>query len=594
MKIKTYTIGILTAAVLSLLQATTSAASPPGLTANSGAPMPEQGVVVALKAPATDAVRPEASPAQAAAPRFEVTVAPEAHAGPLTGRLVVAVSKRESPEPRLLIAPRGPAIFGVDLEAYKPGTVAVVDDGAIGYPFDLSELPPGEYWAQAVINVYEQVRRADGHTLWLPMNDGRQESFNVRPGNLYSDVQRFVVGEDGTVSLVVRHVIPSRNPPADTEWVKRVSIQSRLLTEFWGRPIHIHATVLLPKGFDKNPDVRYPAIYTFGHNVPFGFMTDSTRVRGLGQIDPVRGVETGYDFYKSWIADDFPRVVAISFQQQTPYFPDSYSTNSVNNGPYEDALLKEVIPYLEEKFRLIPESYARIVEGASTGGWQALALQLRNPDFFGGAWVLQPDPIDFRRYLLVNIYEDENAFEIPEGMFTTAERPFRRSVEGQPLWSLRQLSRFEAVLGSRGRSGFQLAGWESVYGPIGEDGYPRPLWDPLTGEIDREVAHYMRDNGHDLRAYAEREWERIGPKLAGKLHFFVPDMDDFYLNVAMYLFEDFLKGATNPRHEPSFTYGRPMKGHSWHDHTWAEMVRRMAEHIRRNAPAGAASAGWWN
>lgn len=591
MRLKTLSLGILTAAVLASLQATPAAAAPPGLAASFASATTTQDVALAAPMPATDGTRAEPSPARAA-PRFEVTVAPEAHAGPLTGRLIVAISNRESPEPRLLISPRGPAIFAVDLEGFRPGAVAVVDDRAISYPFDLPELPPGEYWAQAIINVYEQVRRADGHTLWLPMNDGRQEPFNAKAGNLYSDVQRFVVGEDRTVRLEVRHVIPQRDLPPDTEWIKRVKIQSRLLTEFWGRPIYIHATVLLPKGFDENPNVRYPAIYTFGHNVPFGFTTDSTRVRGLGRIDPVTGVETGYDFYKSWIADDFPRVVAISFQQQTPYFPDSYSTNSANNGPYEDALLKEVIPYLEERFRLIPEPYARIVEGASTGGWQALALQLRNPDFFGGAWVLQPDPIDFRRYLLVNIYEDENAFEVQEGMFTKAERPFRRTVEGQVVWTMRQLSRFEAVLGSRGRSGYQLNGWESVYGPVGEDGYPKPLWDPLTGKIDRDVAHYMRDNGYDLRAYAEREWARIGPKLAGKLHFFVPDMDDFYLNVAMYLFEDFLEGVTNPSHEPSFTYGRPKKGHSWHAYTWAETVRQMAAHIRRNAPAGA-SAAWW-
>lgn len=539
------------------------------------------------------------APADAQTPTFEVTVSPDVSSQPLTGRLIVAVSTNADYEPRLLVSPRGPAIFGIDLEQLEPGGTAVVDGSAVGYPFGLEALPPGDYHVQAIVNVYEQVNRADGHTLWLPMNDGRQQFFNNRPGNLYSEVRPVTLGGDGdgaageaagdVVRLVVDQVIPGREGPPDTEWIRRVRIRSDMLSEFWGRPIHVHATVLLPRGYDDDPDARYPAIYTFGHSVPFGFSTDSTRFRNLGEIHPVTGVETGYDFYRSWIEEDFPRVIAISFQQQTPYFPDSYSVNSANNGPYGDAMVQEVIPALEEQFRILAEPHARIVEGASTGGWQTLALQLRNPDFFGGAWVLQPDPIDFRRYLLVDIYEDDNAFEIPEGMFITAERPFRRSTEGQPLWSMRQLSRFEAVLGSRGRSGFQLGGWEAVYGPAGEDGYPRPLWDPLTGEIDRDVAHYMRDNGYDLRAYAERNWDELGPKLEGKLHFFVPDMDDFYLNVAMYRFEEFLRD-TDPDYPATFVYGRPMKGHSWHDHTWAEMVRRMAEHIERNAPAGARPA----
>jgi hypothetical protein len=298
------------------------------------------------------------------------------------------------------------------------------------------------------------------------------------------------LGPGATLRVVVNHLIAPSAKPADTEWVKRVRIQSQKLTEFWGRPVFIHATVLLPRGYADHTDARYPALYTLGHSVPFSFSTDSTRARGLGTINPVTGTETGFDFYRAWVSDSFPRVVAISFEQQTPYFPDAYSVNSVNNGPYGDAVVEEVIPWLEEHFRLIPRPYARIVEGASTGGWQTLALQLQHPDFFGGAWVLQPDPIDFRRNLLVNNYADSSAFVVPTGPFTAAERPFRRTTEGQTVWSMRELSRFEEVLGTRGRSGYQLEGWEAVYGPAGADGYPRPLWNKLTGAIDREVAVY--------------------------------------------------------------------------------------------------------
>jgi len=522
----------------------------------------------------------------AQAPRFEVVIPAATRQAPLTGRLVLVVAKRDSPEPRLTISPSGPAMFAVDLEQLAPDRPAVIDGTSLGFPRPLAELAPGDYFVQAVVNVYEEVRRVDGHRIWVHLNDGSQETFQIAAGNLYSDVQPVRVGAGGTVRVTVNHVIPARPKPADSEWVKRVQIQSAKLTAFWGKPVFINATVLLPRGYADQPEVRYPAVYTLGHSVPFSFSTDSARARGLGTINPVTGTEPGFDFYRAWSSDDFPRMIAISFEQQTPYFPDSYSVNSANNGPYGDAIVEEVIPWLEKRFRIIARPYARIVEGASTGGWQTLALQLQHPDFFGGAWVLQPDPIDFRKNQLVNNYTDSSAFVVTTGPFTAVERPFRRTTEGQLVWTMRQLSLFEEVLGTRGRSSYQLGGWDAVYGPTGTDGYPKPLWNKLTGVIDREVATYWREHGFDLREYAQRNWATLGPKLAGKLHFFAGDMDDFYLNLAVYQFEEFLKSTTNPRSDAEFTYGRPMKGHSWHAYPWAEFVRRVAAHVKKNTPPG--------
>jgi hypothetical protein len=121
------------------------------------------------------------------------------------------------------------------------------------------------------------------------LNDGTQEFFTVARGNLYSDVQRVRIGDGGTVRVPITRVIPPATRPADTEWVKRVRIQSRKLTAFWGRPIHLHATVLLPRGYAERTTVRYPTVFTLGHSVPFGFSTDSTRFRTLGRINPVPG-----------------------------------------------------------------------------------------------------------------------------------------------------------------------------------------------------------------------------------------------------------------------------------------------------------------
>lgn len=553
--------------------------------------MPIRPRPIALAALLAAALASTAPLGAAQPPRFEIRVDPAVRADSLTGRLVVVISRRDTPEPRLQVAPQGPAIIAIDLQQLPPGASAVLDERALSYPVPLAQLPAGDYFAQAIVNVYDRVRRADGHTLWVPFNDGTQEVMQIGAGNLYSAVQRVRVGQGGTISLTLDKVIAPSPRPADTPWVKRVRIQSDKLTAFWGRPVHFHATVLLPRGYDDHPDIRYPTVFTFGHNVPFGFNPDSARVRGIGQVNPVTGVESGFDFYKAWNGERFPRVIAVSFEQATPFFLDGYSVNSASNGPYGDALVEEVIPALERRFRMIGQPYARLVEGASTGGWQSLALQLKYPDTFGGAWVLQPDPIDFRRYQLVDIYADTNAFVLPNTMFTTAERPFRRSPEGQVQWTVRQLSLFEEVLGTRGRSNYQLQGWEAIFGPLDRDGYPRPLWNKLTGTIDREVATYYREQGYDLRDFAERHWGTLGPKVAHKLHFFAGDMDDFYLNLAVYRFEDFLKRAT-PGKEVPFTYGRPSKGHSWHAFTWAEMVRQMAAHVQRHAPAGERTDRW--
>lgn len=543
--------------------------------------------------PAVIAIGTVAPRLPAVTPRFRVTFTAAAHAGPVTGRLIIAIARSAQPEPRLTISPRGAAVFGLHVEQLAPGQPAVVDESALGYPVPLAQLPPGDYYAQAIINVYEPVHRADGKTIWVHMNDGRIEFFSAAAGNLYGDPQPVHVGADGTVELTVTHVVPPTPRTPDTEWIKQVDIQSPMLTRFWGRPIYVHASVLLPKGYAEHPSSYYPSVYTLGHGeTPLSFSTTPPRSGAANAINPATGLESGYATYQAWTADGYPRVICISLQQQTPYFPDSYSVNSANNGPYGDAIVQEVMPYLEQHFRIIRKPYARQLEGASTSGWQTLALQLQHPDFFGGAWVFQPDPIDFTRYQLTNIYTDSNAFVVPTGPFTSAERPFQRTTEGQVVITSRALSRFEAVLGSRGRSGYQLEAWEAVYGPVGDDGYPRPLWDKLTGTIDHTVAEYMRDHGYDLRAYAEKNWPTLGPQLVGKLHFSAGDMDDYWLNLAVYRFQDFLKGTTNPHYEGDFVYGRPMKGHAWHPTTWADFIRRVAATVKATAPAGENTAGW--
>ncbi len=533
------------------------------------------------------------APTAACAQRAMITLDRSVASAPVTGRVFLFLARTDDVEPRLRAGSYGGSIpfFGLDVSALSPGKAATIDAGTLGFPLEsLRDLPPGDYYAQALLNVYTEFHRADGHVIWAHMDQWEGQRFNRSPGNLVSDVQRVHVDRDATIRLSLTRALPPVEIPADTRWVKHIKIQSKLLTAFWGRPMYIGATVLLPKGFDEQPARHYPAIYIQGHfglRAPFGFDPDSAQTESPEQRTARlerTAREPGFEFAKSWMSDDFPRMVAITFQHPTPYYDDSYAVNSANNGPYADALLTELVPLLEKQFRLIPEARARLLTGGSTGGWESIALQIHHPDFFGGTWTLYPDPVDFRDYQMTNLYEDTSAFVPnvdPATTWVVPERYMSRTPQGQPLLSMRMMSRLEAVLGSHERSGQQMNAWDAAYGPVGPDGYPKPAWDKLTGHINKDVALYMRDHGYDLTYYLTQNWSRIGPSLIGKIHMYVGDMDNYYLNLAVYRMEDALRSMTNPKAEAVFEYGRPMKPHGWQPFTNAELVRLMDAQVKK-------------
>ena len=544
------------------------------------------------------------SPTSAPELTFDISFPESASASPLTGRVFAIISETDDIEPRLQIGWGFPTTFlGLDVEELRPGQPARIDRTTLGYPArSLEQLPAGDYFVQGLFNIYTGFHRSDGHVVWAPMDQWEGQQFNRSAGNLISGVRKMRLDPKTgyRVNLSLTEEIPPVVVPPDSKWVKRIKFESKLLSRFWGHPIYLGATVLLPRGYDDDPERYFPVVYQQGHfnlKAPFGFTTDDSPLTEQARLR-LRGQQPGYEFYQAWSSDGFPRMIAVTFQHPTPYFDDSYAVNSANNGPYGDAIMTELIPRVEETFRIIKEPYARVLTGRSTGGWESLALQIYHPEFFGGTWTFAPDPVDFRRYGLSDIYFDKNAFFVtdnearrrdplwlvrPGQRWLPQERPFGRAPDGQTMMTMRDFSYLDAVRGSKSRSGQQLSAWEAAYGPVGDDGYPRPLWDRLTGAIDREVAHYMRDNGYDLRHYLERNWPRIGPALVGKLRIYCGDMDNHYLNQGLYLLEDFLNGTQNPHYPAYFEYGRPEADHFWQPMTNSELLEMMAEHIRRNA-----------
>jgi hypothetical protein len=434
------------------------------------------------------------------------------------------------------------------------------------------------------------------------MDQWEGQQFHLSPGNLFSDVEKINVERERgfRLELELNQVIPPIALPPETHWVKQIKIKSELVSEFWGHEMYLGAKVLLPKGYEENPDVHYPVLYFRGHfsnGSPFRFPGEKPQDPGEGASAIDQAVFKNQKWlWDNWMAKDMPRFIVVSLQHPTPFYDDSYAINSPNQGPYDDAIMKELIPHIEERFRIIRKPYARVMTGGSTGGWISLFAQIHHPDFFGGAWVYCPDWVDFRSLMMINIYDDDSAFVPPDYHWLKPERPFSRTVEGQTRLTLRQFSQLTAALGSRCRSGEFLDAYAAMFGPVGDDGYPIPVWDYETGEINHEIAQYWRDKGFDLRHYLEENWSRLGPDLVGRLFFLCGDMDDFYANVPLYLMEDFLKGTKDPHYGGSFRYGRPKIGHTYYGiglDPWPfALLREMADHITKNAPSGEDTGQW--
>jgi hypothetical protein len=533
--------------------------------------------------------------------KFELSFPAGVRQEPADGRLFVVISREGQPEPRLQFGKSGDQyrstpFFGEDVEGLKPGQWAAVGSTALGYPIArLADLPAGDYSVQAMLNVYTTFHRADGHTVKLHADQWEGQDFQISPGNLYSEVRKMRLDprRGGAVRFTLEKKIPPLPIAADTAHVKRVRFQSPLLTKFWGQPIFLGATVLLPRDYEKDGSVSYPVNYEQGHfstGAPGGF-SESTQPAPAGATEREKErARAREDFSRAWLSDRFPRMLYVTFQHPTPYYDDSYAVDSPNNGPYGQAIMTELIPYIETHFRAIRQPWARILSGGSTGGWESLALQVFHPDDFGATFSACPDPVDFHGFQIVNIYDWDNAWHRDTG-FLRVPLPGERDTEGVVRSTMEQQLKYERALGPGGRSGEDWDCWQAVFGPVGKDGYFQPLFDPETGAIDKSVAAYWREHS-DLTAYLQKRWSEIGGKLAGKIHITVGDMDTYFLNNAVHRLDDFLATTTNPPWGGTILYG-PRKPHCWAGPlSLAERIKQMAQHAANHAPKDA-DRSWW-
>ena len=533
------------------------------------------------------------------------------------GRLLLLLANNDKSEPRFQINDglTTQLVFGVDVEGMKPGDEIVIDESAFGFPKkSVKDIPPGEYFVQALLNRYETFHLKNGKEVKLPPDQGEGQSWHSKPGNFYSAPVKLSIdpAKPKSINVVMnQQVKPSAELPKDTKYVKHIRIQSKLLSEFWGRPMFLGAHILIPEGFEEHTEARYPLMVYHGHfPADFGGFSEtppdpkmdttdySTRFKIYGYKKTEK--QEAYNFYKQWISKSFPRFLVVEIQHANPYYDDSYAVNSENLGPYGDAIMQELIPEIEKKFRGIGEGWARFTYGGSTGGWEALAVQMFYPDSFNGCFAACPDPVDFRAYCLVDIYKDKNAYWY-DSPFKKLPRPALRDHLGQITATTEESNHYELALGTKSRSGGQWDIWEAVFSPQGEDGYPKRIFNKLNGDIDSTVANYWKEH-YDLRYILERDWATLGPKLEGKIHIYCGDMDNYYLNNAVYLMEDFLKKTRNPFYKGEVDYGDRAE-HCWNgDHENPNQISRLRyntmylpkilKRIGETAPKGADTKSW--
>jgi S-formylglutathione hydrolase FrmB len=461
---------------------------------------------------------------------FTIKIAPSfLSSTPTKGRVFLFLSEEEKGEPRQQIWPLSSNpnhMFAMNVTSLSQtsGIRLSADSGLMTTAsFDLGNIPKGHYSLQV---------------LWD--HDTSESQINA-PGNLYSVSKKIEVTENFIESIE----LSKRIEPSQLEahpLLKKVTIESELLSAFWGRPYFVSASVLLPNSYNDNNQQTYPVRYNVA-----GYGGRFTRANRLIKSE---------EFMQWWTSDDAPQIITVYLDGEGP-FGDSYQLDSDNSGPFGQSLITELIPTIESQYRAKGSAKYRFTDGCSTGGWVSLALQLFYPDSFNGAFSYSPDSVDFSAYQLADIYTDSSVFYNKWNNL----RPVGRTTNGDPIVTLDNFIQYENVQGVSNdyrTSGGQFSAHTALYSPKGEDGLPAALFDPQTGEIDSEVAQVWKK--YDLKLHTENNWAELGPKLQDKIYIWMGDMDNFFLNPATRKFSKYLQSTENPVSNAVIEF-TPMAGH---------------------------------
>jgi S-formylglutathione hydrolase FrmB len=423
---------------------------------------------------------------------FQVSYPAATLSAPFSGKVILYLNKENRNPKNAFAALEIFPCFAIEVRDVKPGEAVRFDDAAAAYPVKLSDIERGEYYVQAV---------------W-DRNLGGQ-SIAASPGNLYSLPQRVKLTKDFNASFslscdqVVAPMIFT-----DTKFAKELRVASPLLSKSQGRPMTVDAAVLLPREYYTQPERRFPVLFMVA-----GFGANYHRYSGDTTV-----------FSRSF---DSVSCITVYLDGNCAGGHSVYA-NSDNNGPWGDALVQEFIPQLEKSYRC---NGARLVQGHSSGGWTALWLQTHYPGVFAGCWASSPDPVDFRSFLRINLYDAENIYYRKNGSLYASA-----TINGAyPVATMKQWCQQEFVL----YRGEQAHSFNFAFSAKGADGQPVPICDPVTGAIDKACLEHWK--AYDICAYLRNNWPGLEKELQGKIRVSVGNQDNFFLNFAVHLLDDDMK-----------------------------------------------------
>lgn len=433
--------------------------------------------------------------------------------------------------------PTQTAVAAMNVTHLAPGKSVLIDADALAFPKGFSQLAPGTYDMQAVLDV------------------NHDYNFSGRgPGDLVSSVVEVTLGKQADIPALalVRKVpaarkpwsLPTHVPPKYRKMVekmapvlkaahahsRKIDFISPALSKFWGRPMHIQGWVLLPPDYDKHSSAHYPTVYfTPGYGARLAYLTlKATMIYGQMQ------------------KGEIPPMIWVFLNESSPRGTHEFA-DSVNNGPWGTALTTELIPHLETQYRMDGKASGRFLTGHSSGGWATLWLQVRYPKVFGGTWSTSPDPSDFHNFTGPDLYAPHaNVYYKPDGK----PYPLVRA-KGKVVATFKQFAQLERVLGPYGG---QMASFEWVFSPRGADGRPEPMFNRDTGKVNPEVVKYWRDH-YDIAYRIKTQWPELKPYLDGKIHLIVGTADTFYLNESAQLLKKVLDNV-GAKAEVEFVPGR--------------------------------------
>lgn len=437
---------------------------------------------------------------------FTVKLDPKARTDPASGRLIIMLVKDGSKVPPSTEPLKGPfwddpqPMYGIDVTSLAPGATVTVDSSATSFPAPLKDLPQGQYRAQARLDV------ARTNSEW------KRDA-----GNVYSGIVKFTVdAQDKAVEIVLDKVNTPR-PPRNRAGVELFTMKSQLLSAFYGHDFTIKAGIVFPLSFD--PTRQYAAIY---HSPGYGGDSSDAFRQERFAVVPGSAEETlAKNTFMIYIDPESPN-------------GNTLHADSANNGPWAKSLITELIPALEARYKLIAKPEARLLRGHSSGGWSTLWLAFKYPETFGATWSTSPDPVDFRKFQVVDIYSQPNFYYAPGADPKNPDSELGSyRMDGQKRMTIRQENMMEEVIGPANSSAQQWDSWFATFGPKDDKGRPAALFDPSTGEINHAVAEQYRS--YDIADLLRKNPDTYARLFVSNIHIQVGDADNFSLNEAVSL-----------------------------------------------------------